>query len=280
MNSVSLWPGRIAACCVFLAFTLPAATQEEDFFDDTLPPPGFAGSQPDFFDLPDDDLDLDFDDDPFAELKAAVAEPPEVAGDPGETAALKLELPEPYFGGTPLDYSGPYLEKPNYKSRPDFMAPGDVTKVSQGKTVTSSAPAKWGALSMLVDGDAYYGEDSVLGLPVGPQWVQIDFGGAHELFALALWHFHEGERVYFDVVVQVADDAAFTRNVRTLFNNDHDNSSGLGAGEDMEYIEDNRGKFLGLGPVKASAIRFYSDGNTTDDFNHYVEAEVFGKPAN
>ena len=36
---------------------------------------------------------------------------------------LKLELPEPYFGGTPLDYYGENLEEPNYKKRPDFEVP-------------------------------------------------------------------------------------------------------------------------------------------------------------
>ena len=49
------------------------------------------------------------------------------------------------------------------------------------------------------------------------------------MFAILFWHFHKTPRVYFDVIVQVADDAAFSKNVRTVFNNDHDNSSKLGA---------------------------------------------------
>jgi hypothetical protein len=94
-----------------------------------------------------------------------------------------------------------------------------------------------------------------------------------------LWHFHQGDRVYFDVAIQVADDAAFTQNVRTVFNNDHDNSAGAGAGTDKEYIENYRGKLIELSGVTARTVRFLSKGNTTDDFNHYVEAEVFGTPA-
>ena len=39
---------------------------------------------------------------------------------------LKLELPEPYFGGTPLDYFGPNLEEPDYKPRPPFQVPANT----------------------------------------------------------------------------------------------------------------------------------------------------------
>ena len=192
---------------------------------------------------------------------------------------LKLELPEPYFGGTPLDYFGPNLEEPNYKPRPPFQVPAGVTNLAKGKKVTSQNPPKFGKLEMLVDGDKSYKDDSLLGLDRGQQWIQIDLGAPSALYALALWHFHQGDRVYFDVIVQVADDPEFTKNVRTVFNNDHDNTSGMGAGKDKEYIESYRSKFVDLAGVKARAIRFYSKGNTTDDFNHYVEAEVFGEAA-
>jgi hypothetical protein len=192
---------------------------------------------------------------------------------------LKLELPEPYFGGTPLDYFGPNLEVPNYKPRPPFPVPAGTTNLAKGKPVTSQNPPKFGKLDMLVDGDKSYKDESLLGLDRGKQWIQIDLGAPSTLYALALWHFHQGDRVYFDVIVQVADDAEFTKNVRTVFNNDHDNTSGMGAGKDKEYIESYKSKFVDLKGEVARAIRFCSKGNTTDDFNHYVEAEVFGKPA-
>ena len=44
-------------------------------------------------------------------------------------------------------------------------------------------------------------------------------------------------KVYHDVIVQVADDPDFIENVRTIFNNDSDNTSGLGVGTDREYFE-------------------------------------------
>lgn len=240
---------------LWLSVSIAAAQSEDSGLSEDLPPPAFGGSQQNFFDLP-------------------VDEPLEEEG----TTPIALDLPDPYFGGTPLDYKSPNLEKPNYKPRAPFMAPTGTANVAQGKPVTSSADPEFGELSFLVDDDTSYEKTSLLGLAAGLQWIQIDFGIPHDLYALALWHFHEGERVYFDVVVQVADDPEFTQNIRTVFNSDHDNSAGLGLGGDKEYVEDYKSKFLDLKSVRARCIRFYSDGNTTDDLNHYVEAKVFGKP--
>ena len=205
---------------------------------------------------------------------------PAVYADDAEKVGLKLELPDPYFGGTPLDYFGPNLEEPNYKPRPPFHVPPGVTNVAAGKAVSSSVEGpRFGKSEFLVDGDKTYKDSSLLGIDKGLQWIQIDLGAAHELYALTLWHFHQGDRVYFDVVVRIADDEDFSENMRTVFNNDHDNSAGLGVGPDKEYIETYKSKFLDLKGEKARYIRFYSKGNTTDDYNHYVEAEVFGRPA-
>ncbi|PCJ54981.1 MAG: hypothetical protein COA73_13935 [Candidatus Hydrogenedentota bacterium] len=193
---------------------------------------------------------------------------------------LKLELPDPYFGGTPLDYFGSNLEEPNYKPRPAFDVPAGVTNVASGKTVTASVDMpEFGEFSFLVDGDKDYQQKSLLGLDKGVQWIQIDLGAAHTLYALTLWHFHEGDRVYFDIAVRTADDAEFTKNVQTVFNNDHDNSSELGVGTDKEYIESYKSKFIDMKGITGRYVRFYSNGNTSDEFNNYVEAEVFGKLA-
>ena len=86
-------------------------------------------------------------------------------------------------------------------------------------------------------------------------------------------------RVYHDVVVQVADDADFLENVRTLLNNDHDNSAGLGVGNDKEYWETFEGKLIEAKGAVARYVRLYSKGSTGDDMNHYTEVEVFGVPA-
>jgi hypothetical protein len=122
--------------------------------------------------------------------------------------------------------------------------------------------------------DGYYVE-------LGPmlQWVQVDLGKSQELQAIVAWHYHSQARVYRDVVVQVSDDKDFVSGVTTVFNNDHDNSSGLGAGRDKEYIETFDGKLFDPKGVKARYVRLYSGGNTSNDMNHYVEVEVYGLTA-
>ena len=76
-----------------------------------------------------------------------------------------------------------------------------------------------------------------------------------------------------------ANDPDFTQDVKTLYNNDHDNSAGLGAGKDKEYVESNEGRLVDAKGVKARYVRLYSKGNTSNDRNNYVEVEVWGKPA-
>ena len=39
------------------------------------------------------------------------------------------------------------------------------------------------------------------------------------------------------------------------------------------------GKLIDAKGVKGRYVRLYSKGNTTNKLNHYIEVEVFGKPA-
>ena len=87
------------------------------------------------------------------------------------------------------------------------------------------------------------------------------------------------KRVYKGVVVQIADDAKFTKNVRTLFNNDIGNLNKLGKGKDLRYWDTIYGKVIPVRGQIARYVRLYSAGNSSDDDNHYVEVEVYGKPA-
>ncbi|MCC6794325.1 MAG: hypothetical protein IT366_04345 [Candidatus Hydrogenedentes bacterium] len=202
----------------------------------------------------------------------------------GDEEEIKFELPPPYFGGTPLSYFNEHLEEKSFKPRDPFLAPKGAVNVSKGKTVTSSDPdPTFGKLSMITDGEKGYQQEYLTELGTGTQWVQVDLGAPTEIYAVLAWHFHAADRVYFDVVVQTADDAEFTKNKQTIYNNDYDNSSGLGIGKDKEYIESNEGRLFtalkdGKG-VTGRFVRLYSNGNTTDQTSHYVEVEVWGKPA-
>ena len=132
---------------------------------------------------------------------------------------------------------------------------------------------------MITDGEKEAGDGYFVEMAPGKQWVQIDLGARYALHAILAWHYHSQARVYRDVIVQVSDDKDFISGVTTVFNNDHDNTSGLGAGKDKEYIETFDGKLFDPKGVKARYVRLYSGGNTSNDMNHYVEVEVYGLPA-
>jgi hypothetical protein len=192
---------------------------------------------------------------------------------------LPIVLPQPVFEGTPQNLNVPNLEKPRWKAREPFLAPQGVVNVARRKKVTSSDSAPIiGDLQMITDGDKSGEEGSYVELGPGKQWVQIDLGAPYEIYAVLFWHFHNMPRVYFDVIVRIADDPAFTKNVRTIFNNDHDNTSGLGAGSDMNYVETSEGRLVDAKGGIARYVRLYSNGSNANDLNHYVEVEVFGRP--
>lgn len=208
---------------------------------------------------------------------SASAQAPAAGGQ--KLVPIPLVLPQPVFEGTPQNLRVPNLEKPNYKARAPFLAPDGVKNIARRKKVTSSdANPAVGELDMLTDGEKNGEEGYFVELAPGKQQVTIDLGAPNEVYAIVVWHFHKAPRVYFDVIVQVADDAAFTKNVRTVFNNDHDNTSGLGAGKDMNYIETSEGKLVDAKGAVARYVRLWSKGNSANDLNHYVEVDVYGRP--
>ncbi|MCY2991822.1 MAG: discoidin domain-containing protein [Planctomycetota bacterium] len=199
---------------------------------------------------------------------------------------VEIKLPKPLFQGTPKNIKpAPTLEKYVDKPRAPFLAPAGVKNLAFEKKVTSSdSQPIIGDLNMVTDGDKEGSDGSYVELAPGTQWVQIDLGTPAKIYAFVVWHYHGEGRVYHDVVVQVADDADFIENVQTVYNNDFDNSSGLGLGKDLEYIDEYRGRLIDAknakgAPVKGRYVRLYSKGSTSNDMNHYVEVEVLGMPA-
>jgi hypothetical protein len=193
-----------------------------------------------------------------------------------EMVKLKIELPKPLFAGTPKSIKTPNLERKAVI--PEIMVPAGTKNLAAETEVTGSDDFPViGELEYLSDGDKDGADGSYVELGPGVQWVQIDLGAKKTLYAIALWHYHAQARAYRDVVIQVADDADFTENVQTLFNNDHDNSADLGIGKDKEYIETYKGKLVDAKGAKGQFIRLYSAGSTGSDMNHYIEVEVFGK---
>ena len=193
---------------------------------------------------------------------------------------LKLTLPKPMFIGTPTNIKSPNLEVITGKPRGPFFVPVGTKLLSLKRPIRSSdMQPVIGELTMLTDGEKEGGDGYFVELGPGKQWVQVDLGAPYVLHAILVWHYHSQARVYRDVVVQLSDDRDLLKGVTTVFNNDHDNTAGLGIGTDKEYIEVAEGRLIDPKGAKGRYIRFYSNGNTSNDLNHYIEVEVYGAPA-
>jgi hypothetical protein len=192
---------------------------------------------------------------------------------------LKLQLPKPMFVGTPRNIKTPNLEAVTGKPRGPFFVAKGTKLLSAKKAVTSSdMQPVIGELSFVTDAEKAGEDGYFVELGPGKQWIQIDLGASASIAAILVWHYHSQARVYRDVVVQVSDDKDFLKGVVTVYNNDHDNTAGLGLGKDKEYIETNEGRLIDAKGAKGRYVRLYSGGNTSNDMNHYVEVEVYGTP--
>lgn len=213
-------------------------------------------------------------------LLAVVAVQSSTASAAEELAPLPVKPPSPTLKGTPSDLpSGPNVEPPPEKPAPPFMAPKGVVNVAAGKKVTSSVRPFTGTLPQITDGQKEPEDDHVVEMRRGKQWVQIDLGEPATIYAIVIWHDHRFLQVFHDVIVQVADDPDFTRNVRTLYNNDVDNSAGLGIGTDKEYFETNRGRTFDAKGVVSRYLRCYTAGSSLSSLNVCQEIEVYALPA-
>lgn len=204
-----------------------------------------------------------------------------VIGAYGQTPRLvpaPVELPKPGYEGTPANFAIANLEKTSAKERGPFLVPPGVTNVAKNKKVTSSEKDPVvGELGMVTDGDKTQAEGNAVELGPGVQWVTIDLETTQEVYGILLWHYHQ-PRVYFSVIVQTAEDAAFSKGVETWFNNDINNKVKLGAGKNLNYVETYEGKLVDTKGVHARYVRLFSAGNNANDLNHYIEVEVFGRP--
>ena len=197
-----------------------------------------------------------------------------------EDKPLPLVLPKSVALGTPKPMKIDNLEPPAKGPRVLPKVPAEAKNLALGCPVTSSAKeAAAGDFSFLTDGDKSGTDGTYVELGPTPQWVQIDLGASAKVAAIAVWHFHSQARVYHDVVVQVSNDKDFKTGVTTVYNNDDDNSSKLGKGKDLAYIENFEGRLFEAKGAAGRYVRLYSNGNTYDELNHYCEVEVHGSVA-
>jgi len=196
-----------------------------------------------------------------------------------DTIPLTTTIPPEKIEGTPIEIKVPNLKLAASKA-PQIQVPAGTVLLSKGKPVTASDDFPIiGDMPYITDGEKEAGEGYFLELANGLQWVQIDLEQEAAIQALWVWHYHSQRRAYHDVIIQISNDPAFATGVTTIFNNDFDNSASLGTGSDSPYIETQYGLLVPVAGVKGRYIRLYSQGNTSNDMNHYIEVEVFGTPA-
>lgn len=191
---------------------------------------------------------------------------------------LPIKLPVAMYRDTPRNLRGVgNLEEPRGVDRPPFYAPKGATNVALGKPVKlGDENPILGEAKMVTDGDKNAMEGCFVEMGPFAQSVTIDLQGECEIYAIVFWHYHLSARSYRDVVVQVSMDPGFTKAV-TLFNNDSDNTLGLGAGTDKQYVDTNEGRLVDAKGQTGRFIRLFSNGNNENELNHLIEVEVWGR---
>ena len=182
--------------------------------------------------------------------------------------------------GYPRGLKPPHLREE--VKRPAFMVPVGTVNLALYRPVTCSDPEPvTGDPDQVTDGIKKSDAFDYLEFGPGLQWVQVDLGETHTLYAVAVWHYYKNAIIYNDVIVRVSEDPEFATGVVTLFNNDHDNSSGLTAGKDTAFysrwwgeIADARGK--DMAGTQARYVRVYSATGMEGEPVRFVELAAYG----
>ena len=212
-----------------------------------------------------------------AALTFALAAAPAFAA---ETEPLMLKLPGHTPKGTPEDLpTGANVEPMPTKAPKPIDIPKGCVNVALKKPVTSSVAPFLGDLNQVTDGLKEPFDEQAVEMKKGTQWIQVDLGNEFEIHAIAMWHDHRYVQAMRDVILQISNDPEFKNGVTTLYNNDTDNSSGLGVGTDREYFELEFGRVVPVKGVKARYVRGYTKGGSLSALNCWQEIEVYALPA-
>lgn len=223
---------------------------------------------------------------PAREARSVPSAPPPVAVAPARDPTperpeipfkrLAIEYPEQSYVRIPKDLTRKHRLRNPWVDGVTMLVPVSTHLLSRGRLVTASdSEPVVGELSFVTDGDKEAGDGSYVELAAGPQSVRIDLEDTYQVHAVAVWHYHADARAYHDVVVALSYGAN-TNAPSVIFNNDADDSLGFGKGTDDEYLETARGLLVDAAGMAARYVWLYSNGNTANDRNHYIEVEVYG----
>ncbi len=182
--------------------------------------------------------------------------------------------------GCPKCMKPPHLREE--KKRPPFMVPPGTKNIARFKPCSCSDERPvTGVLEQITDGLKKSSPFHFVELGPGPRWIQIDLEAVQTIYAVVIWHHYKNPVIYNDVIVRIAEELPFDTNATTLFNNDHDNSSGLGTGEDTAFysrwwgeIVDARGPDMKGTPARY--IRVHTANGMEYEPPRFVEIAVYG----
>ena len=219
--------------------------------------------------------------------KSSVSPPITTADSPDQPQKLitiKPVMPLPVWIGWGM---GKFVHLPNLELPSKHVQSGELPEgthlLSLNAPVTSSCSMPdTGTLDMLTDGSKEGADGYFVELGPGKQWIQVDLGQTKEIWGIWLWHFHKMPAIYKGVIIQVGTNPD-GQNFTTLFNNDHENTMGLGVGHDPLYEESCTGRYVAGNGVSARYVRFWSCGHYVGPplemrpDSHYTEVEIYGK---
>ncbi|MCX7920420.1 MAG: hypothetical protein N3B21_00130 [Clostridia bacterium] len=185
----------------------------------------------------------------------------------GDNASFSLRFSVPSGGNKRYAY----LDDVEISGTP---LPLGYQNLVSGKVATGSV----GITNAAAITDGTISTSNYANLASGAVWIQYDLGTVYSVDRIKLWHYFGDSRRYRDVILQLSNTADFSSGVITVFNNDADNSAGQGIGSDAEYAESSSGKLVAFSAVNARYVRLWSNGNTVNVWNHYIEVEVYGAP--
>lgn len=161
------------------------------------------------------------------------------------------------------------IEIKNGVARLKKSYPNPVNQSASIAPTSSTSSAVAGELAKITNGDNNSWCD--LG-GSGPHEVTVDLGVVKTLRQIKVWGLFHNTRMYSDRIVRISENGS---DWYTIFNNDSDNSAGVGIGTHSEYIETQDGKVFTIPDINAQYIQVWSGDDNLGGNATLVEIEAF-----
>ncbi len=140
-----------------------------------------------------------------------------------------------------------------------FLIPNQNLALNKRVETNSDYAGRWN----LTDGDT--GESAKPEDLLDATQVTVDLGQPMLINTIKLWHYWADGRAYHHNKVAVSLENKFDGEEITVFDSQYDG----------EYAESREGKTLVFNPIETRYIRCWADGNSVNQWTHFVELQAF-----